>query len=173
MPSWFAKLLEMLKECQILLDKSCVLTTSKKIYQVKKRVNLQQFSIIHLPNPDLTYIRNLEREKIGLYPIHLLKTYIRNPYIFFISFFTFPPTGKRWWQPQSARVYIHAGRGVECCRVDLPNCWRSIFLILPKLDVCQFGLPNCWSCSNPRHILPNQNRWKGIKIILFFSGFPI
>jgi hypothetical protein len=29
----------------------------------------------------------------------------------------------------------------------LPNCWRPIFLILPKLYGCQVGLPNCWSCS--------------------------
>jgi hypothetical protein len=28
----------------------------------KKRVHLQQFDIKHLPNPDLTYIRNPERE---------------------------------------------------------------------------------------------------------------
>jgi hypothetical protein len=33
-------------------------------------------------------------------------------------------------------------------QVDLPNCWRSIFLILPKLDGCQVDLPNCWSCSH-------------------------
>ena len=32
----------------------------------KKRAYLQQFDIIHLPNPDLTYIRNSERE-IKLY----------------------------------------------------------------------------------------------------------
>jgi hypothetical protein len=30
----------------------------------KKRVHLQQFGIIHLPNSDLTYIRNPERNKI-------------------------------------------------------------------------------------------------------------
>ena len=35
----------------------------------KKRVYLQQFGIIHLPNPDLTYIRNPEREtKLYLCP---------------------------------------------------------------------------------------------------------
>jgi hypothetical protein len=30
----------------------------------------------------------------------------------------------------------------------LPNCWRPIFLVLPKLDGCQVDLSNCWSCSN-------------------------
>jgi hypothetical protein len=29
----------------------------------------------------------------------------------------------------------------------LPNCWRPIFLVFPKLDRCQVDLPNCWSCS--------------------------
>jgi hypothetical protein len=45
----------------------------------KKTVTLQEFGIIHLPNPDLTYIRNPERNKIMFMPFHLLKTYIRNP----------------------------------------------------------------------------------------------
>jgi hypothetical protein len=54
--------------------------------QSKKRIHLQQFVIIHLPNPDLTYIRNPKRNKIMYVPFHLLKTYIRNPSLFFISF---------------------------------------------------------------------------------------
>jgi hypothetical protein len=40
----------------------------------KKRVHLQQFDIIHLPNPDLTYIGNPETNKIMFKPFHLLKT---------------------------------------------------------------------------------------------------
>ena len=39
----------------------------------KKRAYLQQFGIIHLPNPDLTYIRNPEREIKLFMPFHLLK----------------------------------------------------------------------------------------------------
>jgi hypothetical protein len=79
---------------QILLGKSCVLPTSKKVCQVKKRVHLQQFGIIRLKNSDLTYIRNPKRNKIMFMPFHLLETYIRNPSLFFISFFTLPPRGK-------------------------------------------------------------------------------
>jgi hypothetical protein len=60
----------------------------------KKGVHLQQFGIFHLPNTDLTYIRNPERNEILFTPFHLLETYIRNPYLFFISFFTLPPRGK-------------------------------------------------------------------------------
>jgi hypothetical protein len=52
----------------------------------KKRVHLQQFGIIQLPNLDLTYIRNPEKNKIMFMSFHLLKTYIRNPSLFFISF---------------------------------------------------------------------------------------
>jgi hypothetical protein len=135
----------------------------------KKRVHLQQFGIIHLPNPDLIYIANPERTKILFMPFHLLKTYIRNPSLFFISFFTLPPTGKRRWQPRYARAYIHVRRWVLpsfCfCQVDLSNCWRPIFLVLPKLDECQVGLPNCWSCFKERIIVwwgqqhSNAIRW--------------
>jgi hypothetical protein len=65
---------------------------------------------MHLPNPDLIYISNPESNKILFVPFHLLKTYIRNPFLFFISFFTLPPTGKRLWQPQSVRAYMRVGR---------------------------------------------------------------
>jgi hypothetical protein len=51
----------------------------------KKRVHLQQFGVIHLPNPDLTYIGNPKRNEIMFMPFHLLKTYIRNPSLFFFS----------------------------------------------------------------------------------------
>jgi hypothetical protein len=57
-----------------------------------KKVHLQQFGIIHLSNLDLTYIRNPERNKIMFMPFHLLKTYIRNRSLFFISFSP-PPQG--------------------------------------------------------------------------------
>jgi hypothetical protein len=55
---------------------------------IKKRVHLQLFGIIQLPNPNLTYIMNPERNEIMFMPFHLLKTYIRNPSLFFVSFFT-------------------------------------------------------------------------------------
>jgi hypothetical protein len=40
----------------------------------KKRIHLQQFGIIYLPNPDLIYIMNPEKNKIMLVTFHLLKT---------------------------------------------------------------------------------------------------
>jgi hypothetical protein len=43
---------------------------------------------------------------------NLLKTYIKNHSLFFISFFTLSSTRKRQWQPLSTRAYIHVGRWV-------------------------------------------------------------
>jgi hypothetical protein len=83
----------------------------------KKRVHLQQFGIIHLPNTDLTYIRNPERNKKLFRPFHLLETYIRNLSLFFISFFTLPPRGKRRWQ-HDTRAHICAWGG-EFCQVSI------------------------------------------------------
>jgi hypothetical protein len=41
----------------------------------------------------------------------------------------------------------------------LPNCWRPIFLVLPKLNGCQVDLPNYWSYSYIliKHSITNQN----------------
>jgi hypothetical protein len=56
-----------------------------------KKIHLQQFGIIHLPNPDLTYIRNSERNKIMYVPFHLLKNFTSG--ILLYSLFLFhPPT---------------------------------------------------------------------------------
>ena len=75
---------------QILLDKSYILSTSKKICQVKKEY-LQQFSIIHLPNPDLTYIRNPERETKLYYALPPLENLNQESFCV-IYFFFHPPT---------------------------------------------------------------------------------
>jgi hypothetical protein len=57
-----------------------------------------------------------------------------------LYFFTAPPTGKRRWQPRSARAYMRAERWVlpsfYFCQVGLPNCCRAIFLVWSKLDGC-------------------------------------
>jgi hypothetical protein len=80
-------------------------------------------------------------------------------------FCTLPPTGKRRWQPRSARAYMHVGRWVlprfYFCQIGLPNCWRPIFLVLPKLDGCQVGLPNCWSCSKKSspNVTGSRSEW--------------
>jgi hypothetical protein len=55
----------------------------------KNRVHLQQFGISHLPNTNVTYIRNPERNKIMFMAFHLLKTYVRIP---LYSLFLFSPS---------------------------------------------------------------------------------
>jgi hypothetical protein len=52
----------------------------------------------------------------------------------------------------------------------LPNCWRPIFLVLPKLYRCQVGLPNCWSCSNDQSkSIGQKNGWAFWAIFVFKS----
>jgi hypothetical protein len=41
-----------------------------------------------------------------------------------------------------ARIYAHGEVSFASFyfyQVDLPNCWRLMFLVLPKLDGCQVG----------------------------------
>jgi hypothetical protein len=118
----------------------------------KKRVHLQQSSIIHLLNPDLIYIKNPERNKILFVPFHLLKTYIRNPSLFFISFFT-PHLEGNGDGNHDPRAHIYAQGGGFCqvsifAKLICQTVGGQFFLVLPKLNGCQVGFPNYWSCSN-------------------------
>jgi hypothetical protein len=45
------------------------------------------------------------------------------------------------------------------CQVDLSNYWRSIFLVLPKLDGCQVSLPNCQRCSEMAWDARSHTEW--------------
>jgi hypothetical protein len=86
----------------------------------KKRVHLQQFDTT---NSNLIYIINPERNKNLLVLFHLLKTYIRNPSILFISGFTLPPRGKRRWaMATTIRARIYTRREVSFAK----------FLFLPS-----------------------------------------
>jgi hypothetical protein len=59
-------------------------------------------------------------------PFHLLETYIRNPSLFFISFITLPPRGKRRWQ-HDTRAHICAWGG-EFCQVSILPSWFAKLL---------------------------------------------
>jgi hypothetical protein len=89
--------------CQNLLGKSCVLPTSKKLCKVKK-IHLQQFVIIHLPNPDLTYcwgdsessLSYTKNKRVSLsVQTSMRKAQQRNPrshwFLFHLSEFVFRP----------------------------------------------------------------------------------
>jgi hypothetical protein len=74
----------------------------------KKRVHLQQFGLIHLPNPDLTYIRNPERNKFIFMPFHLLKN-LHQESLYILYFFFHPPTYREMSMATTihARIYAH------------------------------------------------------------------
>jgi hypothetical protein len=59
----------------MLLGKSCALPTSKKIYQVKKEFISNNLAQFHLPNPDLTYIRNPERNRLICQTIEIITSF--------------------------------------------------------------------------------------------------
>jgi hypothetical protein len=79
---------------------------------------------------------------------HLLKTYIRNPFIF-ISFLPSHLQGNAD-DNHNTRAHICAWGG-EFCPVSIFAWFAKLlevnFLVLLKLDGCQIDLPNCWSCS--------------------------
>jgi hypothetical protein len=54
----------------------------------------------------------------------------------------------------------------------LTNCWRPIFLVLPKLDGCQVDLPNCWSCSSDLGMVLHSHKFESLRswpCTFFFS----
>jgi hypothetical protein len=71
----------------------------------------QQFGVIHLSNPDLTYIRNVARETKLLLHFHLLKTYRESFSILYLFFH--PPNHAN--TNTDRRAYISAGG--EFCQV--------------------------------------------------------
>jgi hypothetical protein len=98
--------------------------------------SLQQFDIIHLPNSDLTYIRNSERNKIMFVPFHLLKTYIRNPSLFFISFFH-PPTYRETTMATTIRALIYVRREVSFAKFLFLLSWFAKLLETIFFLFCQ------------------------------------
>jgi hypothetical protein len=91
---------------------------------------------MHLPIPDLTYIRNNEGNKIMFAPFHLLKTYTG---IILYSLFPFSPSHLQG-SNHDPRAHICAPGG-EFCQISILPSWFT------KLYECQIDLPNCWSCS--------------------------
>jgi hypothetical protein len=64
-----------------------------KVYQVKKRVHLQQFGIIHLPSLDLTYINNMREKQNYVYALPPLENLDHES--FSILYF-FTPSYRTW-----------------------------------------------------------------------------
>jgi hypothetical protein len=48
----------------------------------------------------------------------------------------------------------------------MPNCWSTIFPILPKIDGCQVDLANTWRCSQIENFADLESEG-GTKMPLF------
>ena len=112
----------------------------------KKRTYLQQFGIIHLPNPDLTYIRNPEREtKLYLCPSTSWKlksgTLLCYLFLFSPSHLTRNHDANR-----APRAYIYAleagfSQVAKNCQVFCQTVGGVFLTFLPKIkdgnSICQ------------------------------------
>ena len=103
----------------------------------KKRTYLQQFGIIHLPNPDLTYIRNPEREtKLYLYPSTSWKL---KSGTLLCYFFFHPPTWLETTMPTARPLaYIYAleagfSQVAKNCQVFCQTIGGVFLMFLPKI----------------------------------------
>ena len=85
----------------------------------KKRAYLQQFGIIHLSNPDLTYIRNLREKQNYIYALPPIENLNQEPFSV-IYFFFHPPTWLETTMPTARRARIFTR-------------WRLIFSKLSKI----------------------------------------
>jgi hypothetical protein len=114
----------------------------------KKKAHLQ--GIIHLPNPNITSIRNLERETKLFYALPPLENLHEESFSIFISFFTLPPgfaRGRNVDANPDRCAYISAW-GCEFCQVSIFAklfCQVSIFAKL----FCQTvrATPTVWQIN--------------------------
>jgi hypothetical protein len=124
--------------CWILLDKYYVLSTSKKIIQVKNELISNSWHNSLAKSISNLHQESLERNKIMLRSsFHLLKTYVRNHSLFFYFFSTLPPG-----LATHERIFL---RGEVSFAKFL---FLQIFLVLAKSDGCRLMLPNRWRCSS-------------------------
>jgi hypothetical protein len=113
-----------------------------KDISTKKRVQLQQFGIIHLSNSDLTYINNPEREtELRLRPSAFWKLTSRTLLCYL---FLFHPLTQR---ETSMATGVERPQYAKLLLILSCFCWKQIFFILPKIDGCQVETANCWSCG--------------------------
>ena len=119
----------------------------------KKKAYLQQFGIIHLPNPNLTYIRNLREKQNYIYVIPPLENLNQEPFLCYLFLFSPSHLTRNHDANRASRAYICIRAGgwffPSCQKLPslLPNCWRSIFNVFVKNQRWQLDLLNCWRCS--------------------------
>ena len=136
----------------------------------KKRGYLQQFGIIHLPNPDLTYIRNSEREtKLCLCPSTSWK--IKSGTLLCYLFLFSPSHLTRNHDANRApRAYIYAleagfSQVAKNCQVFCQTVGGVFLTFLPKIkddnSICQTLGDATFQGSNTLWLVPNfLFQWK-------------
>jgi hypothetical protein len=93
--------------------------------------------VINLSNPQLTYIRNLERNKIMFMPLQLLKNLHQEPSLFLIYFS--PPTYRETSMAITIHARIYARGEVSFAKFLFLPSWfvkqleANFFLLLLKL----------------------------------------
>jgi hypothetical protein len=127
------------------------LPTSKKICQVKKSSSpIVWHNSLAKPRSNL-HQESWEKQNF-VYTLPPLENLHQKS--FSILYFFHPPIYRETPMATTIRARIYTRQrwvlpSFYFRQVDLSNCWRPLFLILPKLDECQVSLPNCWSCSIP------------------------
>ena len=128
----------------------------------KKRVYLQQFGIIHLPNLDLTYIRNPERET-KLYLCHSaswkLKSRTLLCYLFLFSPFHLTRNHDANRAPRAYIYALEAGFSqiAKNCQVFCQTIGGVFLMFLPKIkdgnSICQIA------GDTLRSLIPRVGNW--------------
>jgi hypothetical protein len=123
----------------------------KKYMPSRKVAHLQPFGIIHLPKPDLTYIKNPYIEvKLCLCSSTSWKHGSGNLLCYLFLFH--PPTYLEITMLTVSHTRIFTRWRLffpSCQKLSslLPNYWKSIFNIFPKNQSWQHDLANCWKRS--------------------------
>ena len=140
----------------------------------KKRVYFQQFGIIHLPNPDLTYIRNSEREtKLYLCPSPL-ENLNQEPFSV-IYFFFHPPTWLKTTMTTACRARIFAHwrlvlfQVAKNCQIFCQTVGGVFLTFLPKIkngnSICQ----TLGDALKKINVLPWIMQFFSLKSVIFKS----
>ena len=133
----------------------------------KKKAYLQQFGIIHLPNPDLTYIRTLRGKQNYIYALPPLENLNQEP--FSVIYFFFSPSHqiRNHDANRAPRAYIYAleagfSQVAKSYQVFYQTV-RGVFLtFLPKIkddnSICQTAGDalrpyRCYDLSNCRQVV--------------------
>jgi hypothetical protein len=148
-----------LRVCEILFGKSYVLPTSKNICQVKKSSSTLWHNSLGKSKYNL-YQESWDKQNF-VYVLPPLENLHQES--FSILYFLFhPPTYRETPMATTIRARIDTHGEVSFasfyfCQIGLLNCWRPIFLVLPKLDDVKLVCQTVWVALNNRTHFSNYS----------------